>query len=75
MKIFLILTLVSVALERLKVQKQFGTLHIMDLDKLNFVMVVWLYTQANFATAQLPQKILLASKVVKSNWKIIISIC
>ena len=40
MKIFLILTLVSVALERLRVQKQFGTLNIMDLDKLNFVMVV-----------------------------------
>ncbi len=48
----------------------------MDLGKLNFLMVVWFQAQANFqhCPSRL-KKILLDSKVIKINPKIIISLC
>ena len=49
---------------------------ITDLEKLKFLMVVWLQAQANFLLPPwLPQKMTLASKVVKIDSKINILHC
>ncbi len=57
---------------QLKVHNPASTVCFRDLAKLNLPMVVRFKLEPVFDTAQLPQKIKLASKVVKTDSKIII---
>ncbi len=72
---FLVYTLgpVSEKINITRARVHVSTVCFSNLGKLNLLMVVQFYAQANFSLlTQLPQKINLASKVVKSDSNIII---
>jgi len=58
----------------IKARKYYIKLHFTDLDKPNLVWLFGVRPEHNFTTTQLPQKMVLTSKVVIIDSKIIISL-